>query len=425
MKRINKKGGALNHNLRCAANVEYTDGSCLSVDQLKLIAHLYNKAIDKNKIKSEKINIDNNNKSYLLQQLDEKLKDCNNDQRCWLKKKFNHSNEAINMDEVFRPMGTEGKTEWLSTENIDDVMEQMEKKFPNYLFLGATPMDFQEINYNEIAKLDFDDIMKNGEKLKNLMMVQYELKKFYTKNFKLVEKFNQSGGRQNRYPFREFYKDIIETQNNQMQEAVEKFINNQMQTSLQQFTNVSNLYNELLEIKNKKYPIKTIGLVPNLDNHDQGGSHWVAVYANLETGQIHYFDSYGIRPEKRIREFVKRIAEWKYKKDTGKVVDIPADDYMKKEGPLNELEKKYDIRYNQIRNQYKNSECGVYSMNFIIRLLHGTTFDKIISQKVPDDTINECREVYFNNQNITLENYAIEDDGKRIKIKRTPGYICE
>ena len=90
---------------------------------MKLIAHLYNKAIDKNKIKSEKINIDNNNKSYLLQQLDEKLKDCNNDQRCWLKKKFNNSNEAINMDEVFRPMGTEGKTEWLSTENIDDVIE--------------------------------------------------------------------------------------------------------------------------------------------------------------------------------------------------------------------------------------------------------------------------------------------------------------
>ena len=64
-------------------------------------------------------------------------------------------------------------------------------------------------------------------------------------------------------------------------------------------------------------------------------------------------------------------------------------------------------------------------MNFIIRLLHGTKFDKIISQKVPDDTINECREVYFNNQNITLENYAIEDDGKRIKIKKTAGYICE
>ena len=413
MKETNKKGGALNHNLRCAANAEYTDGSCLSVDQLKLIAHLYNKAIDKNKIKSEKINIDNSNKSYLLQQLDEKLKDCNNDQRCWLKKKFNNSNEALNMDEIFRPMGTEGKTEWLSTENIDDVMEQMEKKFPDYLFLGATPMDFEEINYNEIAKLDFYDIMKNGEKLKNEMMVQYELKKFYTKNFQLVEKFNQFRGRQNKYPFREFYKDVIETPNDQMQ------------TALQKFPNGSNLYNELLGIKNKKYPIKTIGLVPNLDNHDQSGSHWVAVYANLETGQIYYFDSYGYRPEKRIREFAKRIAEWKYKKDTGKVININADEYMKKEGPSNELEKKYDIRYSQIRNQYKNSECGVYSMNFIIRLLHGTKFDKIISQKVPDDTINECREVYFNNQNITLENYAIEDDGRRIKIKKTAGYICE
>ena len=41
-----------------------------------------------------------------------------------------------------------------------------------------------------------------------------------------------------------------------------------------------------------------------------------------------------------------------------------------------------DIRYNQTRHQYKNSECGVYSVNFILRLLKGDSFDKITNSPV-------------------------------------------
>ena len=39
------------------------------------------------------------------------------------------------------------------------------------------------------------------------------------------------------------------------------------------------------------------------------GSHWVALFCDLDKNQI-YFDSYGIRPEKRIRNLVKRISKW-------------------------------------------------------------------------------------------------------------------
>jgi DNA polymerase/3'-5' exonuclease PolX len=44
--------------------------------------------------------------------------------------------------------------------------------------------------------------------------------------------------------------------------------------------------------------------------------------------------------------------------------------------------KDYDVRYNKIQHQFKNSECGVYSMNFIIRLLGGETFDEIVNNKI-------------------------------------------
>ena len=50
---------------------------------------------------------------------------------------------------------------------------------------------------------------------------------------------------------------------------------------------------------------------------------------------------------------------------------------MNKSNP-NYIEKKIKtIKFNQTRHQFKNSECGVYSINFILRLLKGETFEFI------------------------------------------------
>jgi hypothetical protein len=191
------------------------------------------------------------------------------------------------------------------------------------------------------------------------------------------------------------------------------------------------IYNKIINIKNKKYPISKIAIVPNLDEHWQSGSHWVALYADLKKGNIYFFDSYGYRPEPRLRGLAKRIAEWKYKKDTGKELIIDDIEKWMTEGNKNqnEIEKKYDIRYSTIRNQYKNSECGVYSMNFIIRLLNGSKFDDIIKEKLDDDIVNQCREIYFNNQKIipenSKENFLVTDEkGGKIDITKH-NYKCE
>ena len=57
--------------------------------------------------------------------------------------------------------------------------------------------------------------------------------------------------------------------------------------------------------------------------------------------------------------------------------------------------KNTEVDYNRTRQQYKNSECGIYSINFISRLLKGYTFKQISENPVPDEKINKCRAVYF------------------------------
>ena len=51
--------------------------------------------------------------------------------------------------------------------------------------------------------------------------------------------------------------------------------------------------------------------------------------------------------------------------------------------------------YNNIRFQYKGSECGVYSIYFQKQLLKGIRFREIIDNIIDDDVINNQRNIYF------------------------------
>lgn len=133
-------------------------------------------------------------------------------------------------------------------------------------------------------------------------------------------------------------------------------------------------YNKLLESGKSK-----IGAVFNLDKHNEPGSHWVSMYADLKKGEVLFFDSYGVRPDKRIRTFMRRVENY-CSRGLG-IKNVVAD-------------------HNKVRHQYGNSECGVYSMNFIKRMLKGESFENICNSKIPDEKINKCRNVYFNKNTV-------------------------
>lgn len=149
--------------------------------------------------------------------------------------------------------------------------------------------------------------------------------------------------------------------------------------------------------------INKIGLVINLDEHWKNGSHWVALFSNLDKSQVYFFDSYGKRPYKHIRNFVKKISRWTYKKSHLQCdindVDCTASEesasFMRSNGDKNKIEKKLIIEFNRNRHQFKNSECGVYSINFILRLLEGESFEDITEKKTLDDDMNGNRGIYF------------------------------
>lgn len=280
-------------NDKCAPGINFENGSCFSLSELLEMTIAYNK-IHENKIVIDKKLSKNEIKKSILQQFNSIFKNKCNDQQCWTKQPFiKELNENIKNKikyNTFRPEGPQGKFEWLNTINIEKVMEQYENKYNNFKFLGAVP-------------IDFDDLPSLG--LKDL-------------NLKKLEK---SG------------KNII-------------------------------------------------GVVFNLDEHYKSGSHWVGMFGNLNNGQLYYFDSYGSKPDNRIINFMKRIGK-----------------YCRKKGI-----RKLDVNYNSKRYQYGNSECGVYSINFILRMLKHKNFNEILENPISDEKINKCRKVYFNNTGDIIDN---------------------
>jgi len=293
---------------RCAPNVKFEEGSCFTLEALKKIAVAFN---SQGKNKNNKIPI-SDDKHELLSQLSKKLSDC---QSCWLRMELVKNIDDDTINDTFRPIGPKGKYDWLSTTDINDVIEQYQEKYQDFIFLGAVPFDFMELKILGIKDINFDELEKEGK----------------TK----------------------------------------------------------------------------IGLVINLDEHNQNGSHWVALFADLKNKQVYFFDSVGEPPGKKIKWFVNMLVSHMYKKENNNNINIGG--IMKIINKLKNKKKniytsilqnklsKIDIRYNQKQHQFKNSECGVYSINFVVRLAGGETFEEITNNITKDDRMNECRETYFRN----------------------------
>ena len=276
---------------KCSPNLEFENGSCYPLDLLVDMAEAFNE-YNKDKGKDDRIKLNSKAetlepeqyKIYLLHEFKQRY---NGDQKDLIKEKFTNfladETKEYLENNIFRPDGPQGKFEWLSTIDINNVLEQYELKYPGFKFLGAVPIDFDELSYLPFKKLDFKELVDNG--------------------------FNR------------------------------------------------------------------IGVIFNLDEHYKSGSHWVSLFADLKKGQVYFSDSYGSAVPKPISIFMNRIV--KYLED-------------------NNIEP--DVRHNKTRHQRGNSECGVYSVNFILRLLKGKTFEYITNKRLSDDKVNKCRAIYFGNK---------------------------
>lgn len=150
------------------------------------------------------------------------------------------------------------------------------------------------------------------------------------------------------------------------------------------------VWEEICNLSIKDYVnknINKIGIIFNLDKHNESGSHWVSLFIDLKDKFIFYFDSNGVQIPEEIKILVDRIIE------QGKNLETPI---------LFDFYENYPFEHQQ-----GNTECGMYSLFFIISMLT----DKIGRKKIndykdkikyfktvviPDKYVFKYRNKYFN-----------------------------
>ncbi len=146
----------------CAPNKKYKGGTCFSMKSLKNIAKKVNKdsRFDSYKdIKLEKYN--KNNKAKLAKEIQKKLNCKKHLDFCVINKKQDFYKE---LKATFKPRAPKGQYDWLSSIDIRDVMEQYEKKYPEFNFMGPFPIDFAQV-YQEMANINIKTLCKKQKKI--------------------------------------------------------------------------------------------------------------------------------------------------------------------------------------------------------------------------------------------------------------------
>jgi hypothetical protein len=138
------------------------------------------------------------------------------------------------------------------------------------------------------------------------------------------------------------------------------------------------LCNFNLEEQIKKGKTK-IGIIFNTDPHNKPGEHWISMFVNIKKRKIFFFDSVGNRAPREVMEFVDKV---------------------KKQGQ--NMNPKISFTYDEnhpIEHQYGNTECGIYSLFFIVHMLEDKMTENYLkTHLLKDEYMQKFRKVYFNDR---------------------------
>ena len=269
---------------QCSPRKNNETFTCFTRPSLKRIIKYWNEANPHDQIEYT----ESETRFQLWTKINQRLAKICDNEYCWLEQPFISNKSELTDD--YRPKmpnsWKKNNREWLTTSDIEKVMNQYMDKYEDFFFVGAVPIDFDEkigtgmCVVDELCRIKLENLLKRG--------------------------------------------------------------------------------------------ITKIGIVFNLDPHDQPGSHWVSFYGNFTQGKLYYFDSYGFKPPKEVKKLVNRLIE---------------------QGAKNNI--KIDYEQNKVRHQFKESECGIYSINFIENMLEGKTFKSYCNSDINDDKMNRLRNKYY------------------------------
>lgn len=162
-------------NICAPKKYDAKNNTCFTLDQLVEMAKAYNRFLTKSKLNpynkqtygnANLIDI-KSNKKYLLFELKKRFETvCNGDEVCITHQAFMNEIVGEMRDDIknytFRTVGPDNPKEWLSTGDINNIMLQYEKIYPDFKFFGAVPLNCDELNFCSLYNLNFEEHVNNN-----------------------------------------------------------------------------------------------------------------------------------------------------------------------------------------------------------------------------------------------------------------------
>lgn len=111
-------------------------------------------------------------------------------------------------------------------------------------------------------------------------------------------------------------------------------------------------------------------IVFNTDPHDKPGEHWMCCFGDIKQKCLYHYDSYASHPEPEVYDLFNRLQK--------------------------QMGNGTKMLYNNVRHQYKHTECGMFCIYFILQMALNGDFLKNIRNIPDDDAINNMRRKFFN-----------------------------
>ena len=239
-------------------------------------------------------------------------------EKCWIDK----ASSKLKKDEIeeaqdnfrpkMRPKMQEDPNEWLTTDDIENVVDQYADAYDDVYFYGAVPIDFRKCSVSDLCSFSLRKHMKRKE---NKICIVFN-----------TDESDEDG--------EHWITMFIEIKPNSGQSVPLRRIRTRRKKC---------------KSKRKQNP-KCRGQV-----------------------EIYYFDSFGRKPPSEIKDLVNKV---------------------KKQARTCNLRSHY--RYNHISHQKGDSQCGMYAIHFLVKLLTGQmTFDEYLKSSPTDEDMIELRDKAF------------------------------
>jgi len=235
-----------------------------------------------------------------------------------------------------------------------NIWNAFNKIFTNKTSLESQWIELMNINENEKNKIKADSFApeqpKEWKNNPNTWLTNYDIDKVLKQYSKAYKCFSYIGPSPIDYDSKDTY---------------ESFKQKCVCNSLCNF----NINKYLKQNKN------CVAVVFNLDKHTEGGSHWVTLLLHLKNRQIYYFDSVGTKIPPQIEKMKDTIIEQCKNKN---------------------IHLKFFQLWPKTFHQESNTECGMYVLYFIIKMIEGKKWNYFINKKITDKEIMNYRNKYFN-----------------------------